>query len=157
MEEIFPEDVAWYTRLREQMARAGVKTLIADGESVREPELMEPFLKPKRLVDVLQLDIRGRGFLALLATARMGEAAGAVTVPHNWQSQVGLYMSLHMAKAVKSIPAAEADRSTCDVIVAEGYRFQGGYYSVPDTPGLGISLDEKVYEQKYRAQETVVS
>jgi D-galactarolactone cycloisomerase len=156
LEEVFPEDVALYTRLRERMEKAGLKTLIADGETVREPRELEPFVNPKRLVDVLQTDIRTCGFLGNLEAARMGEAAGAVTVPHNWGSRIGLLMGLQMARAVKSIPAAEDDRSTCDVVVAEGYEFRDGLYRVPDAPGLGLRVDEKVYRDKCKAVETVI-
>ncbi len=103
------------------------------------------------------MDMRRGGFLDCLEMARPGEAAGAISVPHNWASQVGLFMSLHLAKAVKSVPAAEDDRSTCDVIVAEGYQFRKGHYTVPDAPGLGLRVDERVYNRKYRAKEVVVS
>jgi len=156
LEEVFPEDVALYTRLRERIEKAGLKTLIADGESVREPGELAPYLKPKRLIDALQTDIRTCGFLGNMETARLGEAAGAIAVPHNWGSQVGLLMGLQMARAVNNIPAAEDDRSTCDVLVAEGYQFRGGYYSVPDAPGLGLRVDEKVYQEKCKAAETVI-
>ncbi|MBI3680540.1 MAG: hypothetical protein HY235_09105 [Acidobacteria bacterium] len=157
MEELFPENVGEYTRLRDRMEKAGIKTLIADGESVRDPSEFAPYLKPRRLIDVLQMDIRTGGFLGNQEMGRMGEEAGAISVPHNWGSQVGLFMSLHLAKAVRSVAAAEDDRSTCDAIVAEGYAFKGGYYSVPDSPGLGIRVNEEVYRQKYKAAETVIS
>jgi len=157
MEEIFPENVEHYSRLRERMEQARIKTLIADGENVGDPKEFEPYLKPRRLLDVLQMDIRRGGFLGNLEMARMGRAAGAISVPHNWGSQIGLYMGLHLAKAVESVAAAEDDRSTCDVIVADGYRFQGGYYTVPDTPGLSIRVNEEVYKEKCRPREVVVS
>jgi L-alanine-DL-glutamate epimerase-like enolase superfamily enzyme len=38
IEEIFPENVELYTRLRENMLKAGIKTLIADGENFREAQ-----------------------------------------------------------------------------------------------------------------------
>ena len=157
MEEIFPENVGWYSRLRERMEKAGMKTLIADGENVGDPRAFEPYLKPKRLLDVLQMDIRRGGFLGNLEMARLGEPAGAVSVPHNWASQIGGLMSLHMSKAVKSVIAAEDDRSTCDVIIAEGYVFKNSSYTVPDASGLGIRVDETVYKEKYQSKEIVVA
>ena len=80
IEEIFPETVADYTRLKELMAEAGLKTLIADGENLRETEAFEPYLKPKRLMDVLQMDIRRGGFLKCRQMAGMAEAAGGVAM-----------------------------------------------------------------------------
>jgi L-alanine-DL-glutamate epimerase-like enolase superfamily enzyme len=156
MEEIFPENVDRYTELRERMRKAGIKTLIADGENFREERQFEPYLKPRRLMDVLQMDIRQGGFIGCREMARMGEAAGALTVPHNWGSQIGGLMCLQIGRAMKSIIAAEDDRSTCDVISAEGYRFSNGYYTIPDEPGMGIRVDAKVYREKCQAKEIVV-
>lgn len=157
MEEIFPENVEQYSRLRERMRQAGIKTLIADGESVGDPKAFEPYLRPKRLVDVLQMDIRRGGFIANLQTARRGHAAGAMTVPHNWASRIGFLMGLHLAKAVEGVPAAEDDRSTCDALVEEGYSFKDGYYSVSEQPGLGVHVAESVYREQTRGKEIVVS
>jgi L-alanine-DL-glutamate epimerase-like enolase superfamily enzyme len=157
IEELFPEDVGAYERLREHMTKAGMKTLIADGENVGEPAAFLPYLKPKRLMDMLQMDIRRGGVLANIEVARMGAGAGALCVPHNWASQVGMFMGLHLAKAISNITAAEDDRSTFDTIVAEGYEFRNGHYSVPESPGLGIRVNEEVYRKKYGAGEIVIA
>jgi L-alanine-DL-glutamate epimerase-like enolase superfamily enzyme len=157
MEELFPEDTPRYTELRSRMEKAGIKTLVADGENMTHSKQFAPYLKPRRLIDVLQMDIRRGGFLDNHQMARMGEEAGAISVPHNWGAQVGLFMGLHLSKAMKSVTAAEDDRSTCDVLRAEGYGFNGGYYTVGDAPGLGLSVDEKVYAEKYKAAETVIT
>jgi L-alanine-DL-glutamate epimerase-like enolase superfamily enzyme len=157
IEEGFPETVEGYSRLKDRMEKAGMKTLIADGENFRDPRQFNPYLEPRRLMDVLQLDIRRGGFLGCLEMARLGEPAGAVTVPHNWGSQVGGLMGIQLSKAVASVPGAEDDRSTCDAIIAETYVFRNGYYLVPDAPGLGIDLNEAVYRQNYQGKEVVVS
>ncbi len=157
MEEIFSESVQQYTELRAKMRSAGIETLIADGESAHEVADFTPYLRPQRLMDVVQLDIRTGGILENLALARMAEAAGAVSVPHNWGSQVGMLMGLHVAKAVKTVIAAEDDRSTCDAIIPEGYEFRDGGYSVPDAPGLSIRVNEDVYRLKCKPKEIVIT
>jgi L-alanine-DL-glutamate epimerase-like enolase superfamily enzyme len=158
MEEIFPEDPDRYRDLRARMKRAGIRTLIADGESVDDESAFVPYLSQGgRLIDVLQMDIRRAGFVDNTSAARLGEAAGAVTVPHNWGSQVGGLMGLHIAKAVRAITAAEDDRSTCDVIQVDGYEFRDGYYTVPaEKPGLSIHVDEKVYADRCKPRETMI-
>jgi len=153
IEEPFPENVEQYAQLREKMRRAGLKTMIADGENLQLASSFEPYLKPKRLMDVLQLDIRTSGFLENLRAAQMGEAAGAVCIPHNWGSQIGGLMGLQLSKAARNVVAAEDDRSTCDAIVAEGYEFHNGFYTVSEKPGLSIKVDEAVYHQKYKPVE----
>jgi L-alanine-DL-glutamate epimerase-like enolase superfamily enzyme len=157
IEEIFPETVADYTRLKELMAKAGMQTLIADGENMRETQEFEPYLKPRRLMDVVQLDIRRGGFLKCRQLAGMAEAVGGVAMPHNWGSQIGVLMALQLSKACKGAAGAEDDRSTCDVIIADGYTFKNGTYSVPDAPGMNIRVDEKLYRERYQSKETVVT
>lgn len=156
LEEPFPEDVTRYTELRSRMAKAGIGTQLADGENLMSVAPFRPYLGATRLIDVLQLDIRRGGFLDTLELARLGAPLGAVIVPHNWGSQVGLFMALHVAKAVPSAIAAEDDRSTCDVIVAHGYEYHDGHYRVSDEPGLGLAVDRRVYERKYAAAARIV-
>jgi len=156
MEEPFPEGVGEYERYRERIHKAGLKTYLADGENFATAAQFAPYLKPKKLLDVVQLDIRRGGFLQNVELARMAAEAGAQSVPHNWGSSVGMLMGLQIAKASKTVVAAEDDRSTCDVIQAEGYEFRAGMYTVSDAPGLGIAVDEKVYAAKYKSAETVI-
>jgi L-alanine-DL-glutamate epimerase-like enolase superfamily enzyme len=103
------------------------------------------------------MDIRRGGFLDCLEMGRLAAAAGGYAVPHNWGSQIGLLMGLHLAKAATGVIAAEDDRSTCDVIDLEGYSFRNGYYTVSNSPGLGITVNEAVYEQKCKARETALN
>ena len=66
-------------------------------------------------------------------------------------------MGLHLSKAVKAVAAAEDDRSTCDVVIAEGYEFRGGSYALPEKPGLSIRVNEEVYRLKCKAAEVAVA
>ena len=157
MEEIFPETPADYTRLKEKIASAGMKTKLAAGEHMREPNQFDAYLRPKRLMDVLQMDIRQAGFVDNLAVAKRAAAAGSVAIPHNWASQIGVIMGLQLARATPAIPMAESDRSTCDVLTTEAYRFENGMMDVPDKPGLAIGIDEDVYRQKCQQGEIIVS
>ena len=142
LEEVFPEDRDRYRELRRRMREAGIQTPIADGESMRSAAEFGPYIQPERLFDVMQLDIRTGGILDCRELAAMGEPHGAVAVPHNWGSQVGLLMSLHLAKTQKNIPAAEDDRFRCPALVTKGYQFEDGYYTVSDEPGLGVEVSD---------------
>lgn len=157
IEELFPENVAQYAEFKAKMQKAGIKTLMADGENAANLALFKPYLEPRRLMDILQMDIRTGGLLDNQTLARMGEAVGAVSIPHNWGSQVGGLMGLHLAKAVPNVIAAEDDRSSSDLIIAEGYEFRDGSYSLPERPGLAIRVDEDVYKLKCQAGETLIN
>ena len=157
LEEVFPEDQDLYRRLRDRMRKAGIHTPIADGENMRAAKDFRPFLEPERLFDVMQLDIRTGGILECRAMSKMGEPHGAQAVPHNWGSQVGLLMSLHLAKTQKNIMGAEDDRSTCAALTARGYEFKDGAYTVSDEPGLGLEVNEDLYEAPAFPAKTVVA
>jgi D-galactarolactone cycloisomerase len=129
-EEMFPQNVAHYTWLRERMDKAGIRTQIAEGENETEIAAFMPYLKPKKLYDVVQMDIRRGGFVDNAELARVAAEVGAQCVPHNWGSQLGGFMCLHLSRAVKTVPAAEDDRSVCDVVIADGYVFKDGYYTL---------------------------
>jgi L-alanine-DL-glutamate epimerase-like enolase superfamily enzyme len=157
MEEIFPETVTDYRGLRDKMAKANIKTKIAAGEHVRDINVFKPYLQPTRLMDVLQMDIRQGGFLDNIELAKMAAAAGGVAIQHNWASQIGTIMAMHLSRAVEAIPMAESDRSTCDVLVLDGFKFSGGKMELPTKPGLGISIDEAVYSAKCKPTEVFIS
>jgi D-galactarolactone cycloisomerase len=157
MEEIFPETVDDYRRLREKMANAGLKTLLAAGEHVRDVHVFEPYLQPQRLMDVLQMDIRQGGFLDNIELAKVAAASGAVAIQHNWASQIGSIMAMHLSKVIEAIPIVESDRSTSDVIQTDGFHFENGVMTMPAKAGLGIAIDEKAYELQCKASEIIVS
>ena len=157
LEEMFPQNVAHYTALRERMEKAGIRAKIAEGENETEISAFLPYLKPRRLYDVVQMDIRRGGFLDNAELARVAAEAGAECVPHNWGAQIGGLMGLHLSRAVKSVPAAEDDRSVCDVVNVDGYEFRDGYYSVSDKPGLSLTVDRKLYEMKCSKAQVVIS
>ena len=156
LEEVFPEDRDLYRQLRSKMKQAGIRTPIADGENMRSAEDFRPWVEPERLFDYMQLDIRTGGILECREMSAIGEPHGAKAVPHNWGSQVGLLMSLHLAKTQENIVAAEDDRSTCPALVAKGYEFKDGYYTVSNEPGLGVEVDPDYYAPPEFPERTVI-
>lgn len=157
LEEAFPEDKDLYRQLRGRMQDAGIRTPIADGENMRSAAQFQEFIEPERLFDVMQLDIRTGGILDCREMSRMGEPHGAVAVPHNWGSQVGLLMSLHLAKTQKNIIAAEDDRSMCPDLTVRGYEFKDGHYAVSNEPGLGLEVRKSSYEAPDFPDQTVIA
>ena len=157
LEEVFPEDREQYRRLRTEMEHAGIRTPIADGENMRSASDFQPYIQPERLFDVMQLDIRTGGILDCREMSVMGEPHGATAVPHNWGSQVGLLMSLHLAKTQENTIAAEDDRSSCPALTVRGYEFRDGHYTVSGEPGLGVEVNADLYESPDFPAQTVIA
>lgn len=144
VEEMFPETVESCLTLKVFIAKHGWKTLVADGESQRDPEAFRPFVEAG-VIDVMQGDMKHFGFEKILEEAALGAARGVLVAPHNWGSLLGYYMQLQVGRAVKNFYMAEHDPLQTDVLIADGYSRAGGLATVPDVPGLGLSLDEEKF------------
>jgi L-alanine-DL-glutamate epimerase-like enolase superfamily enzyme len=77
-------------------------------------------------------------------------------IPHVWQSQLGLLMSLHASKIQRNIPYVEDSRYFEHATVPSGYLFRQGQWFVPDEPGWGVDLAPD-YEQFIEGKEVVIS
>jgi L-alanine-DL-glutamate epimerase-like enolase superfamily enzyme len=157
MEEIFPETPELYAQFRKDLTADGDPCKIAFGEHMHDRITIEPYLKPARLVDYVQYDIRANGFIDNVAIARDCAAAGVKADNHNWASQMGYIMSLHMARALGNYGILECDRSTCDVLRVDTPEPTGGTVPAPSKPGLGIWINEDVYKAKQAPSEIVIS
>ena len=51
---------------------------------------------------------------------------------------------------------AEDSTLRFDVYRDSGYRFENGAYAVPDSPGLGVDIDQELYGRKYAPIETLI-
>ena len=149
LEEMFPEKVEEDLKLKEYLHRKGWKTLIADGESVRDIEQFDPFIQAAA-IDVLQPDIRALGLtLQWTLSRRLLARPGLRLAPHNWGSFLGFYMQLQLGRGVPNFLMAEQDRAKSDLFDTSAFVFREGKVRVPDLPGTGLILREDVFSAKY--------
>ncbi|HEV3024755.1 MAG TPA: mandelate racemase/muconate lactonizing enzyme family protein [Pirellulales bacterium] len=144
VEELFPETVEECRQLQDFIQQHGWKTLLADGETQGDLEAFKPFMKAGA-IDVFQGDMNRFGFDGILTEAAWAAEHGLRVAPHNWGSLVGFYMQLHVGRAIANFYRAEHDPLTSDVLVAEGFRIEGGLATVPDVPGCGLAIDEMAF------------
>ena len=156
IEEIFPETVEIYTQFRHDLAQEGNPCRIAFGEHMATIPASEPYLRPNQLIDVVQQDIRRCGFLDSAAVAKQCAQYGAKVAPHNWASQMGHIMDLHLARAIPNHSVSESDRSVCDVLRTEPLSLKDGCVTAPARAGLGIEIDETIYRAKHAAGEIII-
>ena len=154
IEEMFEEDVELYRNLKAYIQEKGLNTLIADGETrTRAPlEFYDPFFEAG-VIDVIQHDMKGLGVTGWRRLADMAAAGNVKCAPHNWGSLLGFFLSLQFAKTIPHFLYGEVATLTSDVIDVSGYGFTNGTFTVPDTPGLGIELNQDVYDAKYAGNE----
>lgn len=107
-------------------------------------------------IDIIQPDPETSG--ALKETKRIGDYAdkyGIPTVLHFAGSPVGCMASVHMACTLRNFVCMEnhaVDMPWWQDLVTGPKKpiIQNGYIPVPDTPGLGVELNEEVVKQHLR-------
>jgi L-alanine-DL-glutamate epimerase-like enolase superfamily enzyme len=155
MEELFPDDAVLYRKLRDALLETNFYIPIADGESVNDLKLFDPYLSDG-VYNYLQPDMHTCGFSNILAFARKAESYPQTKViPHVWQSQVGLIMSLHISRIQKNITYVEDSRYFEHAIIPRGYTFRDGQWFIPEKPGWGIEWSPD-YRQYVNGKETVI-
>ena len=143
LEEAFHEDPELYEELRRWIDAEGLPTLIADGEGWAAVPLMD--WAREGLVDVIQYDIFSHGFSNWLRTGAQLDDWNVRTAPHHYGRHLGNYVSGHLATAVKGFTFVEWDEATTPGLDASGYRVEDGQVVIPNAPGFGLALDEKVF------------
>ena len=109
-----------------------------------------------RAVDIIQPDPETSG--ALLETKRIADNAsrhGIPTVLHFAGSPVGCMASVHLAATLKDFVVMENHAVDIpwwqDLVIGTPKPIiQNGHIAVPDTPGLGVELNEEVARQHLR-------
>jgi len=151
MEEMFPETVEQCLEFKDFIKSNGFKTLLADGESGREIDFYEPFVKAQA-IDVCQADMRQFGIDGIMTIAQSCADKGILIAPHNWGSLIGYYMQLQIGRAIGNFYRAEHDPVSTDVLVADGYSIKDGYATVPDAPGFGLMVDEDKFASRIKVR-----
>ncbi len=108
VEEMFPENVEQDLELKAYLKGKGWRTRVADGESAHEVEYFDPYIRHDAL-DVLQGDIRAFGLTKLWELSRRAEShPGIRLAPHNWGSNLGVYMMMPLARGIPNFPHGRA-------------------------------------------------
>lgn len=107
-------------------------------------------------VDVVQpSSVRSGGISEVLYIAEMAYQRGLICVPHAWCHMVGVAAEIHMAAVVPNMPYFETPIAYPpspiieDLLMPRVAVRPDGTVEVPDRPGLGYELNERVVS-KYR-------
>lgn len=100
-------------------------------------------------VDILQPDVPKMG--GLLEAKKVADIAEIYYIPvaiHNVCSPIGTLACCHVAAAMSNFTILEFHAQDVewwnDLVVGQGPLIQDGYITLPDKPGLGIELNERV-------------
>jgi D-galactarolactone cycloisomerase len=138
-EALPPDDLEGFKLLREHS-----RVLISSGEVLTRRQSFAPFLEQGAL-DVVQPDCTKVG--GLTEAKHIGWMAyrhNILTVPHGWNTAIGLAADLHLVAALPVGKWVEYHQPSqvIDEIVAEPFQMdEEGMMAVPTGPGLGLALD----------------
>ncbi len=111
----------------------------------------------QKVVDILQVDVNHVGGISSLwKVGAMAEASGVLMAPHACEGPIGAVASCHVDAAMPNFLVQEIcsgvepdgkDRLWEELLGYPAMRMVGGYYPLPDKPGLGADIDERVLEK----------
>ena len=154
IEEPLEEDHDSLKWLKDAMAKAGCRAMIADGERrkrqakplTRHGGYVDEFtdrlyrLAEAKLVDVFVLDLGIVGFNRWRKLMPELTKAGIKASPHLWMWTPRTYYCAQLAAGVGNICIIEGIPGQAPAIDYSAYKITNGKIVVPDTPGFGLKL-----------------
>ncbi|MEP7198378.1 MAG: enolase C-terminal domain-like protein, partial [Chloroflexota bacterium] len=152
-EPLNPDALADYVKLREHAPLP-----IAGGEVLTRRQSFQPWLEAGAF-DIVQPDVTKVGGISEeRRIAWMAQAHGVRFIPHGWNTALGLAADLQLASAFPDTDLVEylTGSPYIDDIVANQWQLDAdGMLPIPDTPGLGLMLDDEAV-RKYTDGEKLV-
>ncbi|MCX7379942.1 MAG: mandelate racemase/muconate lactonizing enzyme family protein [Alphaproteobacteria bacterium] len=138
---VAPEQTDAYARIRDAVAIP-----LAAGERLATIWGLRPLIE-RDLVDVVQPDTgRAGGITQMKKIAAMAEAHGIMFAPHSGSlGPVAEYAALHLLAAIPNalmLERVEIDWAGRSEVITPVPRTVDGFITVPDSPGLGVDIDE---------------
>lgn len=159
LEEMVTASVDDYRSIRNIQAKLGSEALVVCGEVDRDP-ISQVFwaLAADGLIDGYQPDIVAQGFARWQEIERHLLSTGVRSIPHNFgNGNFGTRADLIFGAASETFVSLEDERHLPHVYRSDGFSFQSGSYSVDDSPGLGLGVDEAVFQRVYAKHEVKIS
>lgn len=138
-----------------RMLRQETPIRIGGGEMNQEMDTLRNLITSGS-VDIVQSDVTLiGGITGLRRIASMAEAHGMMFSPHSWSNGIGMLANAHLTAGICDTPyfefpfdPPEWTTERRDFILSEPVQPDDeGWLSLPETPGLGFELDERVLKK----------
>ena len=142
--------------------KSNIPMSVAGGENLRTRFEFMQFLT-KRAYDIVQPDVINVGGISEMRNVSMhANTMGIQVNPHVWGSPIMIAATLHVvctvppcpesfiAEPFEQEPVMEYDRTPSEIrdhLCHESFQMEKGHLKVPDGPGLGVTVNEKVLEK----------
>ena len=157
MEEMVNADVGDYRMMRHARDRIGSNAMLVCGEvDIDPPSPVFRDLVNKGLIDGYQPDTVVAGYSRWQVLEKWLEPTGVITQPRNFgNSNFGNRATLVFGASSETFTMLEDERYLPNVYRPDDVQFTGGAYSLPSGTGLGLEIDEDLY-QKYSAYKVSI-
>jgi len=145
-EPLHPDDLDGYAKLSEAV---DVRIAAGEEESSRASYID---LMDRGKIDVVQVDVTRAGLTESRRVAFLAHDRKLPCVNHSFKTDVNLAASLHFLASVPNSFILEFSVATSPLrekLALEPLKMKDGYVEVPDKPGLGVELNQKIVD-KYR-------
>ncbi len=141
-----PDHYAALARIQRQTSAAGLQ--LAGAERQIATTGFAPFIKDK-LLDIVMPDVKyAGGYDEMLKIATLCEQHGVAFSPHNPTGPICNLASMHLCMVAPAFLILEHQLAESPLYfdVVGGYkpRLVDGCFELPDTPGIGVTLDDAV-------------
>ena len=160
LEEMVRADVDAYRAIRKIQEKLGSQSLLVCGEVDGTYPISYVYLDLAEdgLIDGYQPDIVSHGYTRWKEIERLLEGTGVRCVPHCFHNgNFGTRASLIWGAASESFISIEDERTAPNVYRQDAFTFENGSYAVADAPGLGLEVDEDVFQRRYASNEIKIS
>jgi D-galactarolactone cycloisomerase len=158
-------DVAWFEEpLRADALedfthlRRNTRIPITGGETLTRRQSFQPWLQGGAF-DIVQPDVcKVGGISEWRKIAWMAQENGVRTIPHGWNTALGLAADLQLASAIAGTDLVEYIHGSpyVDQIKAGGWQLDAaGTLAIPASPGLGIEIDHEAVARYSGGQRLV--
>jgi L-alanine-DL-glutamate epimerase-like enolase superfamily enzyme len=143
-----PDSLEAYARLADQV---DTKIALGDGGFTTRYEFLD--IMERARVDVVQpSSVRSGGITETLRIATMAHERGILCIPHCYAWKIGVAASIHLAAVLPNMPyiempSPEPYSDLVSKLLVPDIVLSNGYIEVPNKPGLGFKLNEKIIEK----------
>jgi galactonate dehydratase len=127
--------------------KSGIRQKMAGGELLFGTPGFEPLCKA-HAVDLIMPDVKHcGGLLELTRIAAMAQSYGIEVAPHNPSGPVATVASVHVGAVLENFQSLElqwGEVAWRSGLLLPVEHFEGGTIAVPDSPGFGIRLNDKL-------------
>jgi galactonate dehydratase len=112
------------------------------GRTVADPGTFQDLLR-EGLVDLVRPDLLTYGITGITRLAAMAETYYVAVAPYHQGGAIAHAATLHAAASMPNFFIAQAPSQNAGIAAPHD-----GFFALPKGPGLGIEVDEKIFEGK---------